>query len=200
MHYIRLAALSALVFSAPASATRFEVTAIGTLSASAAPGQTLDGLPFGTGSFVVGRWTVDIAAGTPVDQTPPGTPVSGQARLIFGAVRGGSVSIQSTAGNIFLSQSNNSTGALYALNDVAGGPSRLVDQLTLTDGARVTPDGLIQGYTNDRGGFLPPGVFLGSVAFGKALGGPVETPPTLRTSLDDIDPFALWQTGRMCSP
>jgi hypothetical protein len=190
-----MAAGAAVVAAAPASATRFDVLAVGTLLQSPAPNQTLDGLPFGTGSGVIGRWTVDIRAGTPSAVTPPGTPTTGEAKLIPGSVRNGFIAIQSSAGDIFLSQSGASLGALYALNNVAGGPGRRLDQLTLTDGTRATPAGLVFGYTNNSGGFLPPGVFLGSVAFGRVASGSVDAPPVLLTSLDNLDPFTLWQTG-----
>lgn len=186
---------AALATSAPASATRFDVFASGTLLQSAAPNQTLNGLPFGTGSGVFGHWTVDIRAGTPVDQTPPGSPTTGQAKLVFGSVKNGFIGIQSSAGDIFLTQSNASLGAIYALNDVAAGPERRIDQLTISDGARPATMGLAYGYTNNTGGFLPPGVFLGSVAFGRSVIGTVAAPPTFLQSLENIDPFALWQTG-----
>lgn len=189
------AACAALMLAAPVAAKRFEVTAIGTLRQSPAPNQTLNGLPFGEGSFILGRWTVDIAAGTPVAQTPPGMPTTGQARLIPGAVKNGFVSIQSTSGNIDFNQTGDSLGALYALDNVAGGPGRLLDQLTLTDGTRATPGGLVYGLANNSGGFLPPGVFLGSVSFGRSAGGPLDAPPTLLTSFDNLDPFTLWQAG-----
>jgi hypothetical protein len=190
-----VAACAASCIAAPASATKFTVTAIGTLAQSPAPNQTLNDLPFGVGSGIVGSWTVNIAKGTPVSQTPPGSPTTGEAKLIFGAVTKGFLTIQSSGGNIDFNQTANSLGALYALNNVSGGSGRLLDQLTLTDGTRTSQGGLVTGMANDTGGFLPPGVFLGSVSFGRSAGAPTATPPTLLTSLDSLDPFTLWQTG-----
>jgi hypothetical protein len=189
------AACAVVFLPSPASATRFQLFAAGTLLQSPAPNQTLTGLPFGQGSHIFGSWTVDIAAGTAADQTPPGSPTTGQARLINGAVSNGYIQIQSTGGDISLVQSSNSLGALYALNDVAGSPGRRLDQLTLTDGARATPGGLVLGYENSLGARLPPGVFLGAVSFGRVASDAVATPPTLLTSLDGLDPYTLWQTG-----
>lgn len=185
------------MIASPASATRFELVASGTLLQSSV-NQTLSGLPFGTGSFISGRWVVDIAKGTPVDQVPPGSPVTGQARLIGGAVSGGFVQLESSGGTIILQQGSDSLGEIYALNDVAGpggGSTQRLDQLQITDGARATPGGIVTGYTNSIGGFLPSGVFLGAVSFGRVTSGTADALPTLLTSLDNLDPFALWQTG-----
>lgn len=187
MKMLGLMAFVALGAATPAAAVRYEIFAQGTLVAAPATANPLMGLPFGTGATVLARWTFDLDAATAIDLPSPGNPAIGQARVFNGTFRDGEIGIFGTGGSaVALVQNARSLGSLFVLNDTAPSPNPNLrnDQVTLSDGVSYV-DGLALPTYDSL--FLPQGVYLASVTFGRVENTMVPVLPGLVNSVDAPD-------------
>ena len=191
------ATLLAIVTASPAAAVqRFSVFLTGELVQQSGPNSIPD-LPFGTGSTLQAAWDVDMTMASRTALPPSGG--TGTAANFGGVITNGVISIASETAILLMFQNARSPGNIFAVDNgstppppIPGGVPLRFDQLTLSDGALLSPDGLIQRYNllpvTDN---IPAALFLSSLLFGSNQNAPSD--PSMLTTTETIDPFSVWQ-------
>jgi len=190
--FLAATSLVALCLAAPAAAVqRFQVTVTGELFQQGP--NDVAGLP-ADGATVTASWEINLDAAT--QSSRPQFNGTGTAAIYKGAVRSGSISITDPTLSLQLTLNSPTFGNITAIDNGSStvGSPILVDVLqnNLVQGVEATTPWYEVYNIAATSGSLPSNLIITSFGFGNVAAG-AGTGPTLLTSVDNIDPFSLWQ-------